>query len=91
MKLYSIRSKSSGLYDTPFPGENHQRVVYELRHLINFERKSIISASPDDHELYCVGEFDSHTGELTAMNDLLLADLSVLLKKDGDNSVSNVV
>lgn len=83
MKLYAIYSKSSKLYDTPFPCENDQRAIYELRYLINSVKESAISASPEDHELYRVGDYDSDTGKIKHQHDCLVKDLSVLLKKGG--------
>lgn len=80
VNFYSIRSKSSKLYDTPFPCENDQRAIYELRYLINSERQSAISAMPDDHELYRVATFDTESGKMKHQNDCLLKDLSVLVR-----------
>ena len=81
INFYSIRSKSSGLFDRPFPCENDKRVIYELRGLINSHPDSNISMDPGDHELYRVGVFDDESGKMKHQNDCLLKDLSVLVKR----------
>ena len=85
INFYSIRSKSSGLFDRPFPCENDKRVIYELRGVINSRPDSTISMDPSDHELYRVATFDDEHGKMKAQNDCLLKDLSVLVrpKKEG--------
>lgn len=84
INLYSIKSKSSGLYDTLFPCENDARAVYELRYLINSVKDSAISADPSDHSLIRVGLFDNEHGKLRAQHDVVVKDLSSLVKKVGD-------
>lgn len=78
---YSIRSKSSKLYDTPFPCESDARAIYELRYLINSERQSAISAMPEDHELIRVATFDTGSGKMKHQNDTIIRDLSTLVRK----------
>lgn len=82
INFYSIRSRSSGLFDRPFPCENDKRVVYELKALINSDRESIISQFPEDHELFRVAYFDEEHGKMKAQNDCLIKDLSVLKRKE---------
>lgn len=84
MNLYSIRSKSSGLFDAPFPCESDARAIYELRYLVNSVKDSAISAMPDDHQLFRVATFDQSTGKVKSQNDCILRDLSFLVKKGGD-------
>lgn len=83
IRYYSIHSKSSGLFDTPFPCENDKRAIYELRYLINSVQQSAISQDPSDHSLYRVASFDGEFGFCDVTNVCLVEDLSVLLKKGG--------
>lgn len=84
INFYSIKSKSSGLFDTPFPCESDARAVYELRYLINSVKDSAISADPSDHSLIRVAMFDNESGKVKAQNDCIIKDLSTLKKKGGD-------
>lgn len=81
INFYSIHSKSSGLFDTPFPCENDKRAIYELRYLINSVQQSAISQDPSDHSLYRVATFDNESGKMKHQNDCLVKDLSILVKK----------
>lgn len=84
INFYSIRSKSSGLFDTPWPCENDKRAIYELRYMINQKPTvSAIANDPGDHELHRVGLFDCDSGKMKHQNDCLIKDLSVLVKKEG--------
>lgn len=85
INFYSIHSKSSGLFDTPFPCENDKRAIYELRYLINSVQQSAITLDPSDHSLYRVATFDIESGKMKHQNDCLVKDLSVLVKKGGND------
>lgn len=88
MRLYSIYSKTSKLFDTPFPCDSDTRCVYELRNMINTMKESPISVFADEHSLFCVGIFDPEKGKLKPVSEVVVKDLSTLKKKDGDSSVS---
>lgn len=75
-KVYSIRDRLTNYLD-PFLANNDR----DARHMLMSAVKhpdSAIHASPDDYELFLIGEFNEATGKLIAYDDVI----SVALAKE---------
>lgn len=74
-KLFVLKDKKSGYFDSQvhsFVNSNvAKRWLYQLLHDCmdsDVGRNSAIAAYPEDFELYCIGEFDSSSGEINFFN-----------------------
>lgn len=66
LKIFSIRDAKGETYNTPFFQKTHGEAERTFRELANDE-KSMICKYPDDFDLYCVGEFDTETGNIISL------------------------
>lgn len=63
-KLYSIRDNATKFYDV-ITDDNDRASTRSFSHAIN-NPASLMFANPDDFALYCVGTFNTETGEITS-------------------------
>lgn len=68
MKIFSVRDKVADMYFQPFIANNDE---VAKRDFINSGRSSDIP-NFSDYELHCIGVFDSHSGELSDVKDILI-------------------
>lgn len=66
-KLYSIRDAKAETYNTPFSAATNGIAERNFRQLVNDE-KSFVSKYPDDFDLYHIGDFDTNTGKIIALD-----------------------
>lgn len=62
MKIYSIRDRHTG-FMTPMADTNDNTAIRNFHYAL--QQNNTFHTSPGDFDLYCVGEFDPDTGELT--------------------------
>lgn len=77
MKLYSLLDTKAKVYGAPFAAPNDGiagRLVMEALR----DPQSMVAKYPNDFQLYCLGEYDEHTGELVQEKVQLVYEVVVL-------------
>nr|QJB20854.1 MAG: nonstructural protein [Microvirus sp.] len=64
-KLYSVRDSKAEYFEGIFPAKTHGEAERGFTTAVN-DPKSTISKFPEDYDLYYLGEFDDHTGKISA-------------------------
>lgn len=74
-KLFVLKDKKAGCFDSQIllfvNSDVAKRWLYQLLHDYmdsDAGRNSAIAAYPEDFELYCIGDFDSSSGEIHYSN-----------------------
>lgn len=62
-KLYSIRDNATKFYDV-ITDDNDRAAIRSFTNAVN-NSTSLMFANADDFALYCVGSFNTDTGEIT--------------------------
>ena len=75
-RIYSLYDKLAKNYSDPFVAVNDDVVFRQLR----FDKT--LAVVPEDFDLYCLGEFDSDTGEVVRELGLVAHVASLLRKKE---------
>ena len=65
LELYSMRDKLSG-WSPAIPFTNEEIAKRYFKEQMNYS--TTVKTSPSDFEMYCVGEFDTETGQLKGYN-----------------------
>lgn len=65
MKIYSIYDSAADVFNDPFNQLTNEVALRTFRSLI-YDGQSTISNTPDDFSLFCIGDFNSETGVITA-------------------------
>ena len=63
-KIYSTFDQASGIYQRPFVAHTHGEVTRSFQD-IACDADHEIGKHPEDYTLYCLGEFNDGTGEIT--------------------------
>lgn len=71
--FFCTHDRAADAYSPPFVAPHNGVAIRGFTDAINDSRKeSDISRHPDDFDLYLVGEFNSHTGEILPIDKVLL-------------------
>lgn len=65
MKIYAIKDAKIGFMQ-PFYLQNDGVAVREFTNARNEVAKNIVNTNPEDKELWCLGEFDDTTGQISS-------------------------
>lgn len=72
MKLYSIYDKPAKTYQQPWVAPHDVQAIREITKAVNDPRpENMLYVHVKDFELYCIGEFNQDTGDITPENRLL--------------------
>lgn len=64
-KMYSIQDLKANLFSTPMFLQNDSVAIRNLT--ASFAGESMLVKYPNDFELFCVGEFDDHSGQVVPL------------------------
>lgn len=78
MKIYSVRDVNVG-WNQPFCEMNDDVAIRGFSYAVN--NSDIMGFSPQDFDLYCLGEFESKTGEISAEIPCLIVHGSEVIQK----------
>jgi len=81
-RMYSIKDSKSGIYNLPFIKHSHGEAERDFMSMAN-DDKSVVNKYPTDFDLYYLGDYDSDSGKIEALETpqhIIKADQ--LLKKD---------
>lgn len=81
IRLYAIRDKKAGVYNTPVPFDNDAVAIRAFGDLIERDKNNIISVHPSDFSLCLVGEFDRETGDICPLDTVVVADGDQFIKE----------
>ena len=70
MFIYSIFDKKAVDFGPLFTSENDETAKRLV--LVNVCKDTMLSSSPSDFSLYCLGEYDSHTGDVSGISPVKL-------------------
>lgn len=65
--MYSLHDKKAEEYGRPFYHVNDQDAKRSVA--MALESTPVLEKSPEDFDLYCVGEFDEKTGNIRALSE----------------------
>lgn len=70
LSLYSMHDVHTGFL-SPSPADNDAVAMRNFRHAM-LNKDSLLYSHPADYRLYCLGDYDTVTGELFAVNPRLV-------------------
>ena len=65
MMIFSIYDEKAEVYNTPFFQGTVGMALRSFQELVR-DNESMLFKYPEDYILYCIGEYDEKTGEITA-------------------------
>lgn len=75
MKLYTIHDAKAEFYGQPFYARTNTEALRTFGQLVNdHQNGGLIAQSPADFTLFCIGEFDDLTGEVSSSGKQSLAN-----------------
>lgn len=81
--IYSVKDEKTGAFMKPFSALHNEAVIRSLRSSISQKNPGdSIAEFPEDFSLWCLGEFDQDTGDISSFKShiLNLVDLANLNK-----------
>ena len=73
VKVYAVKDVAAGEFQAPFYVQNDQMLKRVVRQAVNAEQKNAFNEFVEDKQVYCLGEFDSATGEIKSKTpDLII-------------------
>ena len=66
MKLYSVYDEVAQTFNAPFPEANDNCAIRAFASVAG-DPASIICKHPGDYYLYCIGDMEEHSGELSSV------------------------
>nr|QJB19028.1 MAG: nonstructural protein [Microvirus sp.] len=82
ISLFSIYDKKSELYGDVHASPTRQSAMRNLANLVNSSAKSVISAHPEDFDLFLVGYLDVASGCVTSLDKPEFVVNSITLIRD---------
>lgn len=79
-KIYSIRDSKGEVFNTPFFQKTHGEAERSFKQL-TLDDKSMVNKYPEDFDLYYLGEYDDHTGSISALETPQHIQKAALLPK----------
>ena len=79
--VYSLYDKKSGTYGNPFIASNDNTAGRIVNDLVTNSGDSIIALHPDDFDLYFLGCYDVHSGEIFDCKPSFIRNLSIYSAK----------
>lgn len=67
MLYYSLKSKSLGYFNLPFPAETDQNAIMNVVQSVKVGKDVALCQNLDDFELVCVGDYDTSTGQFSVV------------------------
>lgn len=86
-KLYSVFDKKSGSWEKPFAARTHGEAERMFQSAAN-DKQTIIGQYPEDFSLWCVGNFDPHTGTINNREHESIGEAVAFLQRQPQNEVS---
>lgn len=80
-KIFTLYDTASESYQMPVFSRNDNSAIRELVTSINFNKDSLVYFNPDDFLLYCVGDFDNESGQITSSLPRLVGRVGEFLKR----------
>ena len=89
LRLFSIKDRLMGVFLTPFPARADVEAIRQVQ--ASFAdpamRQTPVVTSPQDYDLFYLGEFDDETGSLSSFTPVLLKNLRDLASSDAQGTV----
>lgn len=64
--IYSVRDAKSEIFNVPYYGNTHAEAERSFRTAVNDPQTSL-NKFPEDFDLWYLGEYDTSTGQITAL------------------------
>lgn len=83
MNFYSVFDRKANIYNTPFhcPTDVHAMRTFSMQ-VNDANTANMLNFAPEDFQLYRVGRFDDHTGNLISETPQMLVEASKLIKEN---------
>lgn len=85
LKVYALTDLKAGNYSTPFFCASNGLAIRMFSDLVR-DPKTTLSRHPDDFQLFCLGEFDDNSGELTSKKPEFLSKANDFINAQNQQS-----
>ena len=72
MKIYAIKDTVAGVFNLPFYQKNNAVAIRALTQAVNSNENNEIKQNVGDLQLYCLGELNQETGDITANIEFII-------------------